>query len=60
MGQVNTFNTDGLVVSGTRSSSGGTRLNFSSGASNPTFTLRGSAGGSSRAAVFSIGDIRPG
>lgn len=57
LGQVNTLNTDGLVVSGTRSSSGGTRLNFSSGASNPTFTLRGSAGGSSRAAVFSIGDI---
>jgi autotransporter-associated beta strand protein len=59
LGQVNTFNTDGLVVGGTRSGSGvgNNRLGFSPGASNPTFTLRGSAGGSSRAAIFSIGDI---
>src|SRR5712664_574208 len=57
LGQVNAFNTDGLVVSGTRSSSSGSKLSFTSGASNPAFTLRGSAGGSSRAAVFSIGDI---
>jgi autotransporter-associated beta strand protein len=57
LGQVNTFNTDGLVVSGTRGNASGTRLGFSVGASNPTFTLRGSAGDSSRAANFSIGDI---
>jgi fibronectin-binding autotransporter adhesin len=57
LGQVNTFNTDGLVVSGTRGNGAGTRLGFSPGATNPTFTLRGSAGGSSRAATFSMGDI---
>jgi autotransporter-associated beta strand protein len=57
LGQVNTFNTDGLVVSGTRGNGSGTRLGFSAGAANPSLTLRGSAGGSSRAAIFSIGDI---
>jgi autotransporter-associated beta strand protein len=57
LGQENTFKTDGLVVGGTRGSSSGTRLAFTTGASSPTFRLRGSAGGSSRAAIFSIGDI---
>src|SRR5262249_11826911 len=54
LGQVNTFNTDGLVVSGTRGNAAGTKLTFPPGASNPILTLRGSAGGSTRAAFFTI------
>src|SRR4030095_13305542 len=56
LGRVNTFNSDGLVVGATKSSTG-TRLGFAPGVLHPTFTLRGSTGGSSRAGVFSMGDV---
>lgn len=60
LGTTTTFNTDGLVVGGARSSFGVNLLNFqppSFGvAPASTFTLRGSAGEISRAAVFAIGD----
>ncbi len=52
LGQVNNFNTDGLTVGGRRSSS--TKLAF--GTTPGTFTLRGSAGGSTPISVFSVGD----
>jgi autotransporter-associated beta strand protein len=61
LGQTNQFNTDGLVVGGARNgSSAGSAMFFASAYSNSaapgTFTLRGSAGDPSRAAVFSVGD----
>lgn len=59
LGQVNNFNMDSLVVGGRRSTST-TLLAFAPAYTNsPTtggFKLRGSAGGSTPASVFSIGD----
>lgn len=60
LGATTTFNTDGLVVGGSHSSFGVNLLNFQVPAFGvtpaSTFTLRGSAGGSSPASVFAIGD----
>ena len=60
LGGTTSFNTDGLVVGGARSTYGANSLNFPNVLPGmpltATFALRGSAGGSSRAAVFSIGD----
>lgn len=58
LGAQNTFYTDGLVVGGHCGNGGsGDKLNFAAGTSGNVFTLRGSAGGSTPAAVFSIGDM---
>jgi len=59
LGQQNTFNTDGLTVGGNRgnNSAPGSRLNFTTGVSDSTFAMRGTAGGGSRTANFTIGDI---
>jgi autotransporter-associated beta strand protein len=58
LGAVNAFNTDGLTVGGRRSTA--TTLGFGNAYSNTTplatFTLRGSAGGSTPIETFSIGD----
>jgi autotransporter-associated beta strand protein len=59
MGSDNIFYSDGLVVGGFRSVSGTTALKFNNinpGAIN-NLILRGSAGGSSRTATFSVGDM---
>jgi autotransporter-associated beta strand protein len=58
LGVVNTFQTDGLVVGGARAEPtlNGSNLKFTPGTTNNSFTLRGSAGGSTPAAVFSMGD----
>jgi fibronectin-binding autotransporter adhesin len=57
LGAQNTFSTDGLVVGG--HGSGGypsSWLGFAPGSTGGLFTLRGSAGGASRTAVFAVGD----
>jgi fibronectin-binding autotransporter adhesin len=60
LGGVNRFNTDGLVAGGLRAGFG-TLMSFGPGYSNSvvtsTFTLRGSAGGSTPASLFAIGDL---
>ncbi len=60
LGAKNQVNTDGLTVGGSRTPATGTdvsRIWFGPGLSNPTFALRGSAGGSTRTATFSVGDL---
>jgi autotransporter-associated beta strand protein len=57
LGQANVIHTDGLVVGGAHS--GGypaSRLSFGAGLTHPSFQLRGSAGGTSRAELFAVGD----
>jgi autotransporter-associated beta strand protein len=58
LGQVNKFNTDGLVVGGRRSSTSSIFFapNYSNTVPFATFVLRGSTGGSTGASRFSIGD----
>ena len=62
LGKVNNFNTDALVVGGPKSSSG-VSISFTNGNSGVFIThtgffkLRGSAGGITRAGLFSVGDI---
>jgi autotransporter-associated beta strand protein len=64
LGVTNTFNTDGLLVGGQRSSQNPTssKMVFNPAyvyaASLPTFKLRGSAGDGSRTAVLSLGDLQ--
>ena len=53
LGAVNTFNTDGLTVGGPTAKNG-TRMYL--GTPGATFKLRGSAGGTTSASVFSVGD----
>ena len=58
LGGVNSFNTDGLVAGGRRSSS--TTVfgsSFSNAVPASTFKLRGSAGGTTPIPVFAIGDL---
>lgn len=54
LGQQNVLNVDDIVVANGRSNG---RLEFDSGLINPTLTLRGTAGGSSRANI-TLGDSR--
>ena len=57
LGWMNSFNTDALVVGGNHSGAYPPNLlAFGTGISGGSFQLRGSAGGSSRADLFSIGD----
>jgi autotransporter-associated beta strand protein len=59
LGAVNALNTDGLTVGGRRAN--GARLVFGDAYSNATplatFTLRGSAGGSTPISTYSVGDL---
>ncbi|HWW02064.1 MAG TPA: autotransporter-associated beta strand repeat-containing protein [Candidatus Acidoferrum sp.] len=57
LGVVNNLNADWLAVGGHRGASQGTStLAFGPGITNATFKLRGTSGGSTRAALFCVGD----
>ena len=58
LGLINNFNTDGLVVGGRHSSAASLSFGpaYFNGVTPGTFTLRGSAGGTTPISTFSIGD----
>ena len=58
LGTTNVINTDALVVGGYRSTSGA--LQFATGLTNPTLTLRGAAGGTTPVASVTVGLVQAG